>query len=240
MIRRDILTRYKRSVLGVTWTMLNPLGTMIILTVVFSTIFSTTEDYPVYVLTGIIVWNFFSKSTTAAMNNIVWGGTLIRRIYLPPTTFSISAIGTELINLLLSIIPLGLVLLFLKFSITPAIVFLPISILIVACFSLGVALALSRYSIFFPDVLEMYQIILTAWMYLTPVIIPIEMFPQKLSLLLAINPMTSMVQLFRIPIYYGRIPSIEEIIIPSIWGVGTLLVGWLLFNSKSDEYSYRV
>jgi len=240
MIRRDILTRYKRSVLGVAWTMLNPLGTMIILTIVFSNIFNNTTNYPVYVLTGIMAWNFFTKSTNAAMNNMVWGGQLLGRIFLPPTIFSFSAIGTELINLVLSIIPLSLVLIILQFKVNLAVLFLPISIFILSSFSLGLALLLSRYAIFFPDVSEMYQILLTAWMYMTPVIFPLEIFPEKYKIFLLINPMTWMVKIFRAPIYEGRIPNQDEIVIASAWGIAALIFGWILFNQKSDEYSYRV
>lgn len=240
MIRRDILTRYKRSVLGVAWTMLNPLGTMLVLTIVFSHLFNNTQSYPVYVLTGIMVWNFFSKSTNAAMNNMVWGGQLLRRIYLPPTAFSFSAIGTELINLALSMMPLSVVLIIQQFKVSWTIVFLPISTLIIACFSLGLALLLCRYAVFFPDVVEMYQILLTAWMYLTPVIFPMDVFPEKYGLLLKLNPMTWMVQIFRAPIYEGRLPSLEELLVSLAWGLGTLVIGWLLFIRKSDEYAYRV
>lgn len=240
MVRRDILTRYKRSVLGVAWTMLNPLGTMLVLTIVFSTVFSSTQNYPVYVLTGIVVWNFFSKSTSSAMNNIVWGGTLLRRIYLPPSAFSISAIGTELVNMVLTLVPLALVLLVLHFPVTPAVLFLPVSMLINACFALGIALLLSRYAVFFPDVVEMYQIILTAWMYLTPIIFPVESFPKNLSFLLDLNPMTTMVNLFRMPIYNGVVPPIRMILTGLAWGLGTLALGWFLFIRKSDDYAYRV
>lgn len=240
LIRRDVLTRYKRSLLGVAWTMLNPLGTMVILSIVFSNIFRSTENYAVYVLTGIIAWNFFSKSTNAAMGNMVWGGSLISRIYLPPTVFSISAIGTEVINLFLSLVPLVLVLLVLQFKLTIAVIFLPVSIVLLAAFSLGLALAVSRFAVFFPDVAEMYQIILTAWMYLTPIIIPYDMFPQQFIAFLNLNPMTWLVQLFRAPIYYGRFPTWEEFLISLAWALGMLLVGWLLFRSKRDDYAYRV
>jgi ABC-type polysaccharide/polyol phosphate export permease len=240
MVRRDILTRYKRSFLGVAWTMLNPLGTMLVLSVVFSSIFSTTKDYPVYVLTGILAWNFFSKSTNAAMNNMVWGGTLLRRIYLPPTAFSVSAIGTEIVNLLLSLVPLTLLMVFMHFHFSIAMIFLPVSILILACFSLGIALALSTFAVYFPDVAEMYQIILTAWMYLSPVIIPLETFPKKFLYLMMANPLTSLIQLFRIPIYYERFPTLAEFLPAAGWGIGILIIGWFIFINKIDEYAYRV
>jgi len=109
LVRRDIVARYKRSALGVAWTMLNPLGTMLIMTFVFSNLFKSVQSYPVYILSGLIAWNFFAQGTNAAMSGLVWGGSLMQRIYLPRTIFGVSAIGTALVNLLLSIIPLLLV-----------------------------------------------------------------------------------------------------------------------------------
>src|SRR5690606_4338062 len=109
LIRRDLVARYKRSILGVAWTMLNPLGTMLIMTFVFSNLFKSVESYPVYILSGLIVWNFFSQGTNAAMVGLIWGGSLMQRIYLPRTIFGVSAIGTALVNLLIALIPLTLV-----------------------------------------------------------------------------------------------------------------------------------
>ncbi len=241
LVRRDILSRYKRSVLGVAWTMLNPLGIMIILSIVFSQLFKTVASYPAYILSGIIAWNFFSQATTAAMNGIVWGGNLLQRIYFPPTIFGISAIGTGLVNLALSIVPLILVMLFTHLSIQPSIIFLPVSMLILAAFSLGFGLILSTMAIYFPDVSEMYQIILTAWMYLTPIIYPDTVYPARLlPFVQKLNPMYPLIKLFRIPIYEGRFPSVADILPGLIWAVGVLIVGWLFFTSKSNEFAYKV
>ncbi len=108
LTRRDVLTRYKRSVLGIGWTMLNPLGMMIVLTIAFSQIFrfNTEYSYAAYVLSGLIAWNFFSQTTTASMVNLVWGGGLLHRIYIPRTSFALAAIATGMVNLTLSIVPL--------------------------------------------------------------------------------------------------------------------------------------
>src|SRR5512146_2648802 len=107
LVRRDVLTRYKRSFLGVAWTMLNPLGMMIVLTIAFSQIFRIdTPSYPAFVLSGLLVWNFFSQTTTSAMITLVWGGSLLNRVYLPRSTFAISAMGTGLVNLGLSLVPM--------------------------------------------------------------------------------------------------------------------------------------
>lgn len=240
LVRRDIVARYKRSALGVAWTMLNPLGTMLIMTFVFSNLFKSVQSYPVYILSGLIAWNFFAQGTNAAMSGLVWGGSLMQRIYLPRTIFGVSAIGTALVNLLLSVIPLLVVMLITQTPLQPAFLFLPISILLLTGFALGFGLLLSALAIFFPDVAEMYQILLMAWMYLTPVIYPEDIIPAQFQTIYRLNPMYWMVKMFRLPVYNGVLPTFQDLWPAVAWSVGMLVVGWLFFTSRSDEYAYRV
>jgi ABC-type polysaccharide/polyol phosphate export permease len=240
LTRRDILARYKRSFLGVAWTMINPLGMMIVLSIVFSQLFSAVESYPAYILSGLVAWTFFAQSTNAAMTGLVWGGSLIQRIYIPRTAFGVSAIGTALVNLLISLVPLLAVMMVTKVAIRFSILFLPVSIILLACFALGVGLILSTMAVYFPDVAEMYQIILLAWMYLTPIIYPEEIFPPNLNWILKLNPMYYLVNLFRVPLLDGRIPTFEEILPAALCGVVALIIGWIFFTSKSDEFAYRI
>ena len=241
LVRRDILTRYKRSALGVAWTMLNPLGTMLILTFVFSNFFkSAVPHYPVYILSGLLVWNFFSQGTNAAISGLVWGGSLLKRIYIPSSVFGVSAIGTALVNLILSLVPLVIVMLVDGAPFYASMAFLPISILLLTAFSLGFGLFISSLAVFFPDVAEMYQVLLTAWMYLTPIIYPESLIAAKWMPYYKINPMYWMVKMFRLPIFEGRIPTWPEFLPALLWAVGTLVIGWIYFTSKSDEYAYRV
>ena len=240
LTRRDILARYKRSFLGVAWTMINPLMMMIILSIVFSQLLTSVESYPAYILSGLVAWNFFAQSTNAAMSGLVWGGSLIHRIYIPRTVFGVSAIGTALINLVLSIVPLLLVMIATRTTIHISILFLPVSILFLACFSLGIGLLVSTMAVYFPDVTEMYQIILLAWMYLTPIIYPEEIIPATWQWIFTINPMYYLINVFRIPLLDGRIPTLEEILPAALCGIVALIIGWIFFTSKSDEFSYRI
>lgn len=242
LVRRDILTRYKRSSLGVAWTMLNPLGTMLILTIVFSKAFGgSQEGYAAYVLSGLIAWNFFAQSTNAATLHLVWGGSLLKKIYIPRTSFAVSATGTGLINLLISLIPLLLVMLIIKVPIRWTIILLPIPILFLAMFALGIGLLISTMAIFYADIAEMYQIFLTAWMYLSPVIWSPEILPEAYRLWITkLNPMYYLIELFRTPIIYGQVPDINLLLISAGIATFTLFAGWMFFTSKSDEFAYRV
>ncbi len=243
LTRRDVLTRYKRSVLGIGWTMLNPLGMMIVLTLAFSQIFrfNTEYSYPAYVLSGLIAWNFFSQTTTAAMVNLVWGGGLLHRIYLPRTSFALAAIATGIVNVSLSIVPLLLVMLVTSTPIRWTILFIPISMLVLAAFALGLGLMISTLAVFYPDVAEMYGIAIIGWMYLTPVIYPASILPDSYRFWIThLNPMYFMIELFRAPIYYGRLPSLAEFLPALLISIGFLIIGWIIFTNKSDEFAYRV
>jgi ABC-type polysaccharide/polyol phosphate export permease len=240
LVRRDILTRYKRSYLGVAWTMLNPLGMMLILSFVFSNIFGATRGYPAFILSGLIVWNFFSQSTTGAINSLVWGGGLLQRIYVPRASFGLSAVGSGIINLALAFVPLVIVMVATGTPLKITAVFAPISLLLIACFTLGLGLAISTLAVYFPDVVEMYQVILLAWMYLTPIIYPETVIPAKYQLLLHLNPMYYLVKLWRLPLYDGRWPTWGEFWPAAAIAIGMLLVGWFFFTSKSDEFAYRI
>jgi len=240
LVRRDIVTRYKRSVLGIAWTMLQPLGMMTIMTLVFSNLFHSIEGYPVYILSGLVSWTFFSQTTTAAIHQIVWGGTLLHRIYMPRTSFAVSAIGTGVINLMFSLVPLIAIMLVIGRPIRWSIIFVPIAMILLATFALGIGLILSTLAIYFPDVAEMYQIILVAWMYATPIIYPEAILPNAYRFWITnLNPMYHLIKIFRMPLYQGTFPSWNELAIASGIAITTLIIGWLFFAKKADEFTYQ-
>lgn len=241
LIRRDLVSRYKRSVLGIAWTMLNPLGTMLILTIVFSRVFSQIKSYPVFILSGLIVWNFFSQTTQHCMDSTLWGSGLFKSIYLPRTSFIVSSIGTGIVNFIISLAPLLIIMLFTGIPIKLSVIMLPVVLLLLSFFSLGVGLLLSAYSVFFPDIAEMYTIVLMAWMYLSPVIIPEETIGGILNgLILKINPLFYLIKLFRSVVYDGVFPSISLFLSAAGISLTMLIIGWLVFTKKSDRFAYYV
>jgi len=241
-IKRDIVTRYKRSVLGVIWTMLNPLGTMLIMVVVFSQLFRVeAPKYPIYVLTGLIAWNFFAQTTTAAPQTLLWSGNLVHRVYLPRTVFAITATGVGIVNLTLSMVPLAVVMLILRVPPGPELLAVPFAMLLLAAFALGLGLFISSMVVFFPDVLDIYSIVLTAWLYVSAVFYPYTVIPiQYRWWFFNLNPMYHLILLFRDPLYYGNWPSLGHVAAATFVSVVTLVVGWLAFARRSDELAYRI
>jgi ABC-type polysaccharide/polyol phosphate export permease len=145
------------------------------------------------------------------------------------------------VNIGLSLIPLFLVMLATGVPIRATILFLPVSVVLLSMFALGIALLLSTFAVYFPDVAEMYQIALTAWMYLTPIIYPEEILPQAARpWILGLNPMYHLVSMFRLPLYDGSLPSLGEFAIAAGVATVTLVIGWLAFTERMDEFAYRV
>jgi len=241
LIARTVKTRYKRSVLGVAWTMINPLLTMLVLTLVFSTIFKfDTGNYALFVLSGLLIWNFFAQSTTAAMGDLIWSGGLVGRIYLPKSAFSVAAIGTALVNLGFALLPYALIALALGVRPAWTWLLLPLPALMIALLALGVGLGLSAAAVYFPDVMPTYEVLLMAWMYLTPVIYPLRVLPAGVQQLLKFNPIYYPLTVFRALLVDGVLPSAADVAIGLLAGLAALVMGWWVFTRRSREMAYRV
>ena len=238
--KRNIVTRYKRSLLGVSWTLLNPLGMMLVLTLAFSHLFGSVRTYPAYVLSGLIAWDYFTQVTESAMHQIVWGGALMRKVYVPKTVFVLATMGAALVNVGIATIPLIGILLITGIGVGASVLFLPVALLLLSFFSLGVSMVFSVCAVYFPDFVEVQRILLSAWFYLTPVIYPQDIVPEvHRSVFLQLNPMTHLISLVRLPLYEGILPD-HSILIPAITSsVLAAVLGWLLFTSKSPEFWYR-
>ena len=237
LVKRDLKVRYKRSVLGVLWTMLNPLLMMIITSIVFSSLFrNTITNFPVYVFSGYLVWTFFSQATVSASSSILDSAGLTRKVYVPASLFPLACIAAGLINLALAVIPLCLLMLVTGAPLSWAIIILPFSAVLLGLFAYGVGLVLSAAAVFFRDAVYTYQVVLVAWMYLTPLFYPEQIIPERWRLLLYLNPVYYMVQLFRQPIYSGILPDALTLIAAILFTVVALGLGWWFFDSSRKRF----
>jgi ABC-type polysaccharide/polyol phosphate export permease len=237
LVYRDLTVRYKRSVVGFLWTMLSPLMLMIIFVVIFSTLFRfELPHYETYFLSEYLPWMFFSQTTLTSMQSMAWNGALMKRVRVPKSIFALASTISGLVNLVLSYIPLLLIMAILRVPIRPAIAFLPLSFLILAVFTFGVSLALSAISIYFVDVREMYQIFLTALMYMSPIIYPISIVPERFRKIIALNPLFYLLQIVRDPVYNGSLPSMEVLALTVAVAIGVFMAGWLIFRRLSRGF----
>jgi len=240
-VSRAIKTRYKRSVLGVVWTMLNPLLTMIILSVVFSQILRVqVRNYPVYILSGQISWIFFATSTHFAMGEMIWSGDLLKRIFVPKSVFAVSSVGTGLVNMGLSLLPLLAIAAVLGVLPSWALLTWPFAIALMAIFALGIGLILATAVVYFADMLPIYEVLLQIWFYATPIIYPMEIIPVESQWLFRLNPMYYLIELFRYPLMNGGVPGMD-IWLPALGvSVTSLILGAVIFTARSREYAYRI
>ncbi len=240
LVRRDIKVRYKRSVLGVGWTMLSPLLQMIAMTWVFSIVIKQDiRNFPVYFLAGTVFWTFFSQATGYAASLTMEASEMGKRVFLPRSAFVLSAVGVALVNLVLSLIPLVVIVIWSGARVHLSWAFLPVAVLIGAAFTCGVGLLVFTLASRFVDIKEMYFILLQVWFFVTPIVYAPKLVPPEYRFLVRYNPMTYLVELFRAPLYDGWLPGPNTLAFSFLAAVASVLVGWLFYVWKMEEYGLR-
>lgn len=237
LVHRDLTVRYKRSLVGALWTMLHPLLLVVILVMIFSALFRfAVPHYETYLLSALLPWTFFSQTTVAAMAATAWNGALMKRVRVPKSIFTLSTTLSGLANLGIAYIPLVAIMLILGVPIRPATLFVFVSVAILAVFTYGLSLGLSALSVYFVDVREMYAVVLTALLYLTPIIYPMQIVPERYQPIVRMNPLFHMIELARIPMFQARIPPLDLIALCAGLAIAALLIGWTLFRRLSPGF----
>ncbi|MEK5282084.1 MULTISPECIES: ABC transporter permease [Paenibacillus] len=237
LVIKDIKIKYKRSALGILWSVLNPLFTMLIITLVFQQLFKFNIEYfAAYVITGQVLFSFFSDSTSLAMTSIFSSGQIIKKVYVPKYIFPISKIAYSLVNMLFSFCAVLIVCAVTGVHLKWTILFSFVSIGYLFLFSIGVGMILCSLVIFFRDIEHIYGVLMTAWMYATPIIYPMATIPDKYLFLLYSNPMFYFVTHFREGLLYGRIPSFELNLQCFNYAFITLIAGLYLFKKRQDKF----
>lgn len=241
LVGRELKVRYRRSTIGFLWTMLQPLMTMVVLTIAFSAIFRfDIANYPVYALAGILFFNFFQQSIVASMNSLRSNAELIKKLPVPTAVFPIATVVAGVINFFLACVPLVLLIVITGAPLRPAALFLPVSILLAAAFTLGAGLFLSPLAVFFHDVVEMVGVLLTLAMYLTPVFYPMAIVPERYRWIVRFNPLRSVLEVFRDPLYYGKIPPLSHLAVALTIAVVMVVVGAVFFRLSASRIPFYV
>lgn len=240
LISRDLKVRYKRSVLGFIWAMVNPLLTMIVMAVVFSNLFRVqVEYYSIYLLSGILLWRLYAEGTSVAMRSVLNNSEIRKKIYVPASVFVASSIGSALVNLMFAILPL--LLLAIAVGLRPQItwLYLLIPIAQTTLFSFGIGVFIAALAVFFADMLDIYDVLVTAFFYLTPIMYPISILPDIVARMEVLNPMYHFIDGFRLALIDGKFPNLAE---NGLVTVAVLLItslAWAFFTRTSDRFAYR-
>jgi ABC-2 type transport system permease protein len=256
LVSRDFKVKYKRSVLGVLWSVLNPLFTMLIMYVVFSSFFnlrsSYIQNFAVYLLTGIVLYNFFSDATNLSLGAIVGNFNLLTKVYMPKYIFPLSKVLSSALNFVFSLLALYLIVIVQvvlgKIPFTWANVILPYDLVCMLVFCIGMGLILSTLTVFFRDMYYIWGVILTAWMYLTPIMYPLQMiennktmwYAHYLVVIMKINPLYQYVNFARTILLNGAVPTLFQFFTVLAYALFVLLVGMLFFRSNQDKFIYYV
>ena len=246
LILRDFKVKYKRSFLGVIWSLLYPVLMMAVMATVFSQMFKVRVDnvnYLVYLMTGLVMFNYFSEASNTAMTSVVNNFALINKVYIPKYIFPLSKVLFVGINFLLTLIPLFAIILFTGSGETRCVInfwylLLPYVFLCMLLFTAGLGLLLSTVSVFLRDMFYIYGIILTIWNYVTPIFYDIKIIPERLLPIFKLNPLYMFINGARTIILYGKSPTGIELLVMFLVGFGTLLLGSYVFKKEQDKFIY--
>ncbi len=237
LVNRDFRTRYKRSVLGMFWSFLNPLLSMLVQYVIFSTIFqSNIPHYPAYLLTGIVCFNYFSETAGLCLTSITSNSSLLTKVYMPKYIFPLTRALSSGINLLLSLIPLAIVVLATGLRLRASMLLLPIWAICLFSFSLGIGLLLSSSMVFFRDTQFLWGVFSMLWMYMTPIFYPDSIIPTRMMGIYKLNPMFHILRLFRALLIDGASPEPKAYLFCFIAAFVPLLIGLVVFKKTQDRF----
>lgn len=238
LVMRDIRLKYRRSILGYLWSVLDPLLTMVVMTIVFSAMFSRNiENFPVYLFCGQLLFNFTRTSTSQAMNSINANGAMMKKAYVPKYIFTFSKVISTLIDLLFNMVALVIVMLATGAGFGICSLLFPAVLLQMLVFNLGLGLFLAQANVFFKDVQYIYNAVMMAWMYLTPIFYPMEALPQAVRFAIThFNPMYCYVKQFRDILYSGVLPQGEYVLGGCVAALAMLAFGTGVFLKNQDRF----
>lgn len=237
LVGRDFRVKYQASVLGVLWSFLNPMLMAFVYYFVFSTIFKSAIDhFIVYLMSGIILFNYFSESTSLSLISVVGNAPLITKVYIPKYIFPVTKALSSAINLAISFIPLFALMLFTGVPFHKSLLLIPLLLFFLIGFAIGVGLILSAMYVFFRDVGFLWSVLISIWNFLTPIFYPVSIIPDKYMPFYQLNPMYQILSFARSIILNGVSPAPQAYLFCLLWSMGTLAVGLAVYYKSQDKF----
>ena len=238
LVRKDLKTRYKGSILGFLWTFLNPLLQLLVYSLLFSVIMRAgIDNYAMFLFVALVPWLFFSTSLLAGASCIMGAQGLIEKIYFPRIIIPISTVCSNFMNMLFSFIIVFLALIFTGVGISPVAFLLPVVMVIEFFFTLGLTLIVSAVNVYFRDLEYILGILTQVWMYLTPILYSVDMVPQQLQVILTYNPMSSVILAYRNILFYQTMPDMSTLLTTVICAAVSMVVGLFVFNKLQKGFA---
>lgn len=238
LVSRDFKTKYKRSVFGVFWSFLNPLLTMIVQFLVFSTFFKAdTQNYPVYLISGVVCFSFFSECTAMCLNSVSSNYRLITKVYIPKYIFPLAKTLSSSVNLAISLVPLLLVTLITGTALHMSFILMFFFLICLIIFSLGVGMILATLMVFFRDIQFLWSVICTIWQYATPIFYPAEIIPEKFRFIVRFNPLYHFIGCTRKCLIDGVSPEPINYVYCLVFAFGALAIGSYIFKKCQDKFT---
>ena len=241
LVRQQLVLRYRRTILGYLWTLINPLLTMSITAIVFSSILGMDlKSYVVYLFSGLMAWNCFNAIATQSSGVYISNESLIKKIYLPKLIFPLSQSFAVLIDSFLSFLAIYIIIYCITLDLSSSVLFIPIAYIILFTFSLGVALVFSVATVFFRDLQYVISIAMQAWYFLTPVMYKANGVSKEVATLIQLNPVTPFVEMFQDLLFFNQMPEKNLIIECCIYAFVSMLFGIIVFNKSKNLLIYRL
>ena len=237
VIKRDFKKKYYKSVLGVAWSMLSPLLMLIVITIVFSTLFKRSiPHYPAYWFSGNMLFSFIFEGSSAAMGCIILNASLIHKMKIPNYFFCISSVTQHFLTMVLSILPFFLVCVVIGVPMNPYMLLLPLPLIMAYLFTLGLGMLLCAYGTFLRDLNYLYHVLRRIWLYITPIFYPIDIIPEQFRFLWDLNPVYVYINIFRELTLNARLPSEKMLIVGTCYTILMLALGAVTFKEKEDRF----
>ncbi len=242
LVSRDLKVKYRRSVLGILWSLLNPILMMLVMSAVFSTIFRNNIEYfPLYLICGQTLFGFFTEATNGALGSVVDSSMLVKKVYIPKYIFPLEKALFAFVNLLFSLAAVAVMCVVFGLPAKWTMLLVPVPLIGLLLFSAGVGLALAVCDVFFRDIAHLYGVITTVLAYLTPLFYPIEALEGSFVYdIVRLNPLTTYVMYFRNVVIYGVMPTLRDNLVCFGWGIVALVLGLLFFKSKQDKFILHI
>jgi lipopolysaccharide transport system permease protein len=242
LVKRDILVRYRKTVLGVGWALFTPVINMIVFTVIFNRVARIETDlpYPIFVYSGLLPWTLFASSLKSAIGSLVANRTMISKVYFARELMPFSSIVTALVDFLIGSSLLAVLMIYYGIAPKSTIWLVPVLILIQTIFAAGMGLALSMANLWFRDVKYLFDVILQLWMFATPVVYPVRRVGEPLYTILQFNPMTPIVEGYRAVILHGELPPALPLVAAAITSCTIFAVSWLWFHRTEYKFAENI